>query len=384
LDVGFKQAHSDPCLFYKRKDGRILMVGTYVDDLLVVGTDRDIGKFATSLGETFDLQYQGELSYYLGIQFHKTNDGSIFIYQKKYISEIEDRFSKHLEGTYPRRIPMQANDKDVLIKRRDDEAELDQEEYPYRELIGCLMYASVCTRPDISFAVNVLARFVSDPAKRHWDYAIRVLNYLRYTPTAGVYFDSRCSLEIKTFTDAAEGDPLMNHGQTGIVLKMKNGGAFSWTSVKQKSCHLDICYAEQVALTEGLKDVLAVSYLHEDLAVELVRPLELYCDNEAVIKRIKGAHKTYENRFINRRMNFTREYYDEEVININHISGSKNPADMFTKPLPEPAFILHREEIGMRSLVEEGGGRHCGVNDEFFSQVSREHDRMRNVMYFID
>ena len=55
------------------------------------------------------------------------------------------------------------------------------EKYPYRELIGKLLYLAIATRPDIAYAVGVLCRFVDNPGMEHWNGAKRVLRYLKGT-----------------------------------------------------------------------------------------------------------------------------------------------------------------------------------------------------------
>ena len=50
---------------------------------------------------------------------------------------------------------------------------------PYASSIGSLMYAQVCTRPDIAFIVNVLGRYLSNLGRDHWVTAKKVTRYLQ-------------------------------------------------------------------------------------------------------------------------------------------------------------------------------------------------------------
>ena len=83
--LGLKQSHGDQCLFYKRQNGYLLMVGVYVDDLIIVGLDVHIEQVATSISKRFEIRSLGEINKCLGIQYHYLSDGSRFIYQQKYI-----------------------------------------------------------------------------------------------------------------------------------------------------------------------------------------------------------------------------------------------------------------------------------------------------------
>jgi hypothetical protein len=81
----------------------------------------------------------------------------------------------------PRTLPI--NHRVQLTK---EQGELEPTDKPYSSVVGALLFISVCTRPDISFAVANLTKFVSKPGKAHWAVAIDVLSYLSATKTKGI------------------------------------------------------------------------------------------------------------------------------------------------------------------------------------------------------
>ena len=66
---------------------------------------------------------------------------------------------------------------------------------PYASVVGRLMYAMVCTRPDIAHSMGVLSRFMSNPGKEHWTVVKRVFRYLRGTSDYGLCYQGRLGLE---------------------------------------------------------------------------------------------------------------------------------------------------------------------------------------------
>ena len=76
-----------------------------------------------------------------------------------------------MDKSYPSKTPMVVRSLDVEkdpFRPRDDGEEVLGPEVPYLSAVGALMYLANCTRPDIAFAVNLLARHSAVPTKRHW------------------------------------------------------------------------------------------------------------------------------------------------------------------------------------------------------------------------
>ena len=106
-------------------------------------------------------------------------DSGIFVHQSNYTEKILRKFN--MEKAHPLSSPIEIRsvnvDKDQFRPREEDEEVLGPE-VPYFSAIGALMYLANYNRPDIAFAVNLLARFSSAPTKRHWNGVKHVLRYL--------------------------------------------------------------------------------------------------------------------------------------------------------------------------------------------------------------
>lgn len=137
----------------------------------------------------------------------------------------------------------------------NEEERLEVQKKPYRELVGGLIYLANATRPDIAFVANVLSRFCSVPGITHWQFARRVLRYLKHTSHYGItYTKNKDKLQAYTESDWA-GDIDDRKSCTGNVI-MLAGGPISWRSKKQASVALSTMEAEYVALAEVSKEVL--------------------------------------------------------------------------------------------------------------------------------
>ena len=101
---------------------------------------------------------------------------------------------RHFDRVKPLSTPMiilSLDPKKDPLRPRDDGEEMLKAEVPYISTIGVLLYLAQCTRPDISFAVNLLARHSSAPTRRHWIGVKTIFRYLRGTIDMGLFYPYR-------------------------------------------------------------------------------------------------------------------------------------------------------------------------------------------------
>ena len=159
--IGFVQTESDPCIYVKVKDGDIFIAAVWVDDIILAGkTDEEINNVKASIAERFQVKDMGELKYILGQQVIQKNS-KVWIGQPTYTENILKKFG--MESCKPVETLVDFSSK--LIKATDDSEMLNQEEY--QQAVGCLLYLSSATRPDITFTVKNVAKFTANPTKEH-------------------------------------------------------------------------------------------------------------------------------------------------------------------------------------------------------------------------
>ncbi|GJR21466.1 retrovirus-related pol polyprotein from transposon TNT 1-94 [Tanacetum coccineum] len=156
-----------PCVFIKKTMSGFVIIAVYVDDLNIIGTNKEIQEVIVLLKKEFEMKDLGKIKYCLGLQIKHMHNG-IIIHQSNYTEKLLKRFN--MDKAKPLSTLMVGRslnvDNDPFRPCEDDEEVLGPE-VPYLSAIGALMYLTNCTRPDISFAVNLLARFSSSPIKRH-------------------------------------------------------------------------------------------------------------------------------------------------------------------------------------------------------------------------
>jgi hypothetical protein len=173
LSLGFKRCASKHGMYTRGKTKQRLIVGVYVDDLIITGGNMQVlGSFKKEMCKTFKMSDLGVLSYYLGIEVLQSRD-AITICQGAYAKKILD--TAGLEESNPSRTPMELRLQ--LSKTRDTPA---VDSTNYHNIIGSLCYL-VNTRPDLAYSVGYVSRFMEAPREEHLAAVKRILRYLAGT-----------------------------------------------------------------------------------------------------------------------------------------------------------------------------------------------------------
>ena len=176
----------------KKSEFEFAIVAVYVDDLNLVGTPEELTKTVNYLKNEFEMKDLGKTKFSLGLQIEHISNG-ILIHQSAYTEKVLKHF--HIDKAHLLSSPMVVRSFDVkkdLFHPKEDDEETLSTEVPYLSAIGGLIYLTNCTRPNIAFPVNLLAKYSSALTRRHWNGIKHVLHYLRGT-TDMILFYPHCS-----------------------------------------------------------------------------------------------------------------------------------------------------------------------------------------------
>ena len=166
----FTPIASDPCVFVGKACGEQIIFALYVDDVLFLApTQAAISDVINTIKSKFTVTV-GKAKSFVGFEIHR-DKGGITLTQTSYIKTLLERFG--MADAKPAVVPMTI----AKLQSPSDE-HTNEEDYPYQQLIGALIYLSTKTRPDIAFAVSKLSRFMSNFSSEHWNAAKHVLRYL--------------------------------------------------------------------------------------------------------------------------------------------------------------------------------------------------------------
>eukprot|EP00253_Pinus_taeda_P021556 PITA_21556 len=215
LENEFDKCEGEPTVYIKEKDGKILIVVLYVDDVIFTGNDDYlIENFKSVMKKEFEMTDMGLLRYFLGIEVDQ-NENGIFISQARYVNEVLERF--HMQDCKAAITPTVMG-----LKLSKEDSSKDFDPCLYKSIVGSLMYLTA-TRPDIMYAVSLIFKFMERPKEAHWQTAKMIPS-----DWAGSVDDRKST--------------------SSYVFHMSSG-AISWASKKQPIVALSTVEAEYVAAT---------------------------------------------------------------------------------------------------------------------------------------
>jgi hypothetical protein len=298
----------------------------------------------------------GRTKFCLGLQIEHLPRG-IFVHQSTYTKKVLERFN--MSKAHPMKTLMVVRsleeDKDPFRRGSDDEKPLGPE-VPYLSAIGALMYLANSTRPDIEFAVNLLAHHSTNPTRRHWIGIKPILRYLNGTQDFDLYFPKNQDLRLVGYADAGYlSDPHNARSQTGFMF-LCGGTAISWTSCKQTLVATSTNYLETIALYEAARECAwlqrMTSHIQKSCGLSSVdTPTIIYEDNVACVAQMQmGYIKNNMIKHMSPKFFYTHELQKQGEVNILKVQSCDNVADLFTESLPATTFRKCIHDIGIRRL----------------------------------
>jgi len=221
----------------------------------------------------------------------------------------------------------------------------------YASAVGSLMYAILCTRFDICYAVGMVSRYQSNLGQEHWTAVNNILKYLKRTKEYMLVYKAS-SLSLLGYTDSDfQSDRDSRKSTPGSVFTL-GGGAIVWRSVKQKCIADSTMEAEYVAASEEAKEAVWLRNFLLDLDVvpSLQKTITLYCDNSGAVANSKEPRAHRSAKHIERKYHLIREIVKRGDVVVTKIASADNLTDPFINNLPAKTFDSHVEGMGVRCL----------------------------------
>ncbi|KAI3688864.1 hypothetical protein L2E82_46759 [Cichorium intybus] len=343
FEVGFEQSMNDYSLFVKSKNGTLVVLLVYVDDIILTGNCiSEINKVKGFLKSQFLIKDLGKLKFFLGIEVIDIENG-VCLTQRKYCLELLHEFG--MLACKPVKTPLDTN---VVVKQDgvDNYDSLLTNVTEFQRLIGKLIYLTI-TRPDIAYTVQTLSQFMHCPRKSHLNVAFRLLRFLKQNPGKGIKVVKAELFDLKGYVDADWAKCMgTRRSVTGYCVYL-GSSLISWKSKKQDTVSRSSTESEYRALGSVACEVIWVLKILYDLGIKKMLPVMVFCDNESAIKLALNPVFHEKTKHFEVDVHFIREKVSKGIIKIIKISSENQHADILTKSLSFPQHDYLCKQMGL-------------------------------------
>lgn len=229
--------------------------------------------------------------------------------------------------------------------------------------VGELSYLTVCTRPDISFAVGALARSLYDQTDRDSKMVKRLIRYVGGSPNFGLlYLIESQGFGMVAYSDTDWAGCTQTKHSTSVIMILDNGSPVSWKSTKKSVVALSSAESENISIESTVREVYWIHRLHAELSQALpllncnpISPTIIHTNNTAAMPIIKRESVNARTKHIYFRYHFVRDLHRNQVIALNFLHSSSQLADIIAKPVSYKTihslitFIIHQCDISIRN-----------------------------------
>jgi len=344
-ELGFRISLADSSLFIKGDSDPVYLL-CYVDDILLIGRNKAaIQEVKELILKRFDVRDLDSPTKYLGINIDRDKDTqAIKISQPLYIAKMIEKFD--MSSAKPAKSPLPVS---TVYTSELGTRLMPNDHALYREIVGSIQYLAVCTRPDIQFAINLCARYVSNPYSAHMNAVKQILRYLKGTSTQGITYFGNCKNQddlLTGYCDASfAADPDTRRSTTGYVFQIC-GGAVSWNSKLQPTVAISTTESEYMATSAATREAVWIRKLLSDLGV-FIGPVQLFNDNQGAIKLAHNSINSPRIKHIDVIHHYIRDCINNGYIKVDYIPTEDMVADVLTKMLPPTKFLKCISSMGV-------------------------------------
>lgn len=344
--VGLEQSKVDPCIFYVKKEGTlILLIGTHVDDCAVAGKPEDVEFFKSEIKKHFTIKELGILSKHLGVWYEWAQDdhgryieSSMEPFVEGMLNDFQSLFGRHPKIATTPGLP------GVCLRKNTSKAIMHGE---YRSMVGKILYFVKKVSPVCANACRELSQHLENPGDDHWTAVERLLGYLRADKVnRTLKMRAPTKLRVQDVVDSSFADNPDTRKSTSAYLGTIGGTALvNWISKGQAIVTMSSTEAEYVSLSEGAKETTFMTMLLKELMNNVIMPSIIAEDNTGAIFLSKNKQVGARTKHIDTRYHFVRDKVEEGSVLVQYVNTIKNPSDLLSKNVTQKIHDAHAKNI---------------------------------------
>ena len=339
-ELGFVPTPLDPCLLVRWDDGVPTLLLLFVDDYFIAATVAIAWAVAAAISARFKTKGAHLADDALGVDIDLLPNGDVAIHSTSYLTRALERFG--FTDCNPSGTPLPAGFTADPSHDADDTGGSASRAFNAAEVVGCLVFAAVL-RPDLSFAVSVLASAVGCWTPKHDRVVARVFRYIKGTLDRRIVFRCGAPLGLEAWVDASFANDIHSPSSPGRA-KSRSGcvvflmGAVLWFfSRRQTATAISTCEAELAALCTAVRGILVIRATVEFVSGSLLPPTLLHEDNASALSIFRKRVIAGRMRHVRVNISFVLDALDYGKIHL-----------VYTKTVNQLANALTQSEVSKR------------------------------------
>ncbi|CAM8959954.1 unnamed protein product [Rhodiola kirilowii] len=313
----------------------------FVDDILLISKSVDkIKVLKSQLSSEFDMKDLGKAKKILGMVIDRDRSKRFLkLHQRPYLEKIVSKFSSL--DCKPVQVPLAPHF--ILSKSKSPKSDIECakiENVPYANAIGSVMYAIISSRPDLSYDISLLSRFMSNPGPEHWLALKHVFAYIKSTLGVGLCYKKRHDdLKLIGYVDVDFGCDRDTRKSTTALYFTLGACCVSWKSQLQSIVTISTTESEYIALCDALKEAMWLQGMLSEAKLFSGTAI-VKCDSQSAICLSKNPVYHERSKHIDIKHHFVRDKIENGDVVVDKIGTEYNPADMGTKTVTHTKFKL--------------------------------------------
>jgi len=345
ISLGFVRLADDYCVYKHTSQDVWVCLVLWVDDILLAYDSKEnalVKKLISTLQGIFKVHLLGPVSDLLGVTVRRNRQSrTMSVDQSHAVLKLLEKAG--MSNCNPYRTPVQTSFKFTKQDCPDEVGRLDfaEEARWYRSVLASTIYLSIWTRPDISFAISRLGKFMHNPGEKHLAALKKLLRYLKGTAKRCLKFDFASAPPRKGvygYFDASHADDPDTRRSTMAYIVFFDGCPISWYSKTHKYMTLSSNQSEYVTSAKAAKEAKWLSKVFGQLSKQTICPIALFGDNKGANAMTQNPVNHAGSKHVEIADHYAREQVSRGLITVNFVKSQDNIADVFTKALPFQSF----------------------------------------------
>jgi hypothetical protein len=339
-NMDFVQSEHEHVMYRCSHGDDILLVGVYVDDLVITGSSlAAVEELKEEMKMSFLMSDLRLLSFYLGIEVRQ-DAGGITLRQAHYVKK-----TLQMAGMTDCKAAATPMEERLRLSRDSTMEEVDVT--LYRRIVGSLRYL-IHTRSDPTNVVGYVSWFLERPTEKHLQAVKKILRYIVGTLQYGLRYGQRTgTTRLVGYCDSDLADDINTRKSTTGALFFLSKSLVSWQSLKQRVVVMSSCEAEYIATTIVATQAIWIARLLGELLGREPEVVELKVDSKSALALARNPVFYEHSKHIDLRCHFIQNCLVEGTVSATYINTIDQLTDILMKSLRRMKFQELTARIGM-------------------------------------